>query len=339
MFRPDVPLMTRLRGGIVEAEHCGGLVAVNNQGRVILRLGDSDRPGLPRSCAKLFHALPLLASGAARHFNLGDHHIALAAASHAAEPEHLAALSDWAALLGLGERDLACGPDWPLGKHRLPDGGQPTAFHNNNAGKHLAVLTVCRFLSEQIADYCAPDHPAQRRMQDIVRALCDVEAPACTHLDNCGMPTFAVPLSSLALGAARLADPRNMRPDLREAAAQMLAAIGQAPLFYAGRNRLVSAIISITRGRIIAKGGSEGIVLALDRSKGIGLALKIADGSPEVASAVLIESLASLDLLNGDECESLRARVRRPFQHPFAPDRGQTLVFPWNEQSIEGENA
>jgi len=89
--------------------------------------------------------------------------------------------------------------------------------------------------------------------------------------------------------------------------------------------------VRLSKGRIIAKGGSEGIFVALDRAHGVGIALKIADGSSEAASVVLIESLVALNALRQEEIMALRTRVQRVFAHPYAPERRQVLTFPWHD--------
>lgn len=325
----DATLLVRLRDGAIEAEHRGSLVAIDRHGQIALQVGAFDRLVLPRSSVKMFHALPLLITGAASRFGLENHQIALAASSHAAEPEHIQAVSEWAERLRLGEHDLACGPDWPLGGRPGRGGVKPTAFHNNNAGKHLAVLTTCMHLGEDVSAYCAPDHPAQKRLIHMVQHLCDVPEPSLTQVDQCGMRTFALPLLALARGAARMACPEGLDHALRDAVCQLHSSIAQNPFYFAGKNRLASEIVRITSGRIIAKGGSEGIFVALDRAHGIGIALKIADGSSEAASAVLIESLVALNALRQDESVALRTRVQRVFAHPYAPERRQVLTFPW----------
>jgi len=79
-------------------------------------------------------------------------------------------------------------------------------FGNNSYyGSHLAALSVCRHLDEPIESYCTADHPAQKRLIEVIARLCDVSPSLHTVTDNCGMRSFALPLSALALGMTRLA--------------------------------------------------------------------------------------------------------------------------------------
>lgn len=315
----------RYRGAELEAYHRGAGVIVDASETVRFSAGDSSEAVLPRSALKLVQALPFVESGAAAACS--DREIALAAASHTGEESHIEALAGWARRLGIGPDDLVCGPDLPLGRiggRAVARGGEFTVFHNNNAGKHLAVLATCRALGEPIAGYGAPEHPAQRRLLASLRAFCGLGAmvPAF-ETDNCGMPTFALPLRSIALGMARLAR--------HQPAAPLLEAITREPTFFAGSRRIGTAIIEATRGRVIAKGGSEGIFAALDRERGWGFALKVRDGSGEAATRALVELMAASGSLSAAEAEAIRPRADF-WAHPFAPERSPRLAFPFLAQ-------
>ncbi len=50
--------------------------------------------------------MPLIETGAADGFGLGDEELALACASHRGEPSHVEKVAAWLAKIGLGEADL-----------------------------------------------------------------------------------------------------------------------------------------------------------------------------------------------------------------------------------------
>lgn len=331
MGEPLVCLLERRRGGAVEASHHGAFIFLGADGAVIAAGGDAQAPVYPRSAIKLIQALPFLASGAARQWQADAREIALAAASHIATPAQIDALERFAQRLGISEADLRCGPDRPLGSARRRAGEPPpTAFHNNNAGKHLAVLATALAESEPISGYCEATHPAQQRLIGCISLICDIPQPERIVLDNCGMPTFTLPLIALARGMARMADPASLPQPLALAATTLTAAIAEAPEYFAGPRRLPSEIARITNGRIIAKGGSEGIFAGYDGARKRGFALKIADGSGEAASAVLVDVLATTGSLSASEAEALRAFTRF-WQHPFSPERSPEVVFPFRD--------
>ena len=67
----------------------------------------------PRSAVKAIQALPLIETGAADAYGLGDKELALACASHAGEVEHTALAAVDPRKAGLDEAALECGAHWP----------------------------------------------------------------------------------------------------------------------------------------------------------------------------------------------------------------------------------
>ena len=63
--------------------------------------GDLETPVYPRSSLKPIQTLPLVESGAAEAFGLGDEEIALACASHSSEPMHTTRVAAWLARIGI----------------------------------------------------------------------------------------------------------------------------------------------------------------------------------------------------------------------------------------------
>jgi L-asparaginase II len=315
----------RSRGGVREAVHWGA-IALAEGGFVRSLVGDIEAPVFPRSAIKPIHALAFLVSGAADQLSATDEDIALVAASHSAGPLHLAALAHFATKLGVEEGDLICGPDTPLGRGRRQDDGPITAFHNNNAGKHLGMIAMARALKAPVAGYHHVDHPAFQAVLAAQAMMCDAPVPSVMQTENCGLPTTPMQLSALALGMARLADPARLSPNYRAAAQRLCEAIAAKPDFLAGPRRLPTEIARITGGRVIAKGGSEGVYAVADRAKGRGYALKIADGSGEVASALVVELLAHYGSLAPEEAEALRAFTQF-WRHPYAPERSPKAEF------------
>jgi hypothetical protein len=98
------------RGPVVESTHSGVVAVANTAGTLRHAWGDPGWAPTPRSALKPFQAVALVESGAADAFGLTDEHIAMACASHHAEPAQVALVRDWLGKLGLGEDALICGP-------------------------------------------------------------------------------------------------------------------------------------------------------------------------------------------------------------------------------------
>ena len=89
----DNPILVEVtRGSLVESCHRGSAAIADADGRVLLSLGDVEGPVYPRSAVKAMQALPLIESGAAAAFGLGEAELAIACASHSGEEAHIAAV-------------------------------------------------------------------------------------------------------------------------------------------------------------------------------------------------------------------------------------------------------
>jgi L-asparaginase II len=126
----DPVLVEVLRGERVESRHRGAVAVCDDDGGVVLALGDASAPVFPRSAVKALQALPLVESGAADRYGLTPGQIALACASHSGEPLHVAAACDMLEKCGRAAKDLECGIHWPgnaaIGMARLSDAsGRP----------------------------------------------------------------------------------------------------------------------------------------------------------------------------------------------------------------------
>src|SRR5262249_53757318 len=94
-------LVEVLRGALVESAHRGAVCVADADGATVLALGDVEQPVFPRSAVKGLQALPLVETGAAERYGLGDEELAIACGSHGGEPEHVAVAERMLARAGL----------------------------------------------------------------------------------------------------------------------------------------------------------------------------------------------------------------------------------------------
>jgi len=310
----DPVLVEVLRGSVVESVHRGAAVVADARGRIVAGWGESARPTYPRSAIKPLQALPLIETGAAGRFGLGEVEIALACASHGGEPGHVAAVADWLRRMNLGAGDLECGAHWPsnaeAARALARAAAEPGPLHNNCSGKHAGFLAGARHLGEDTAGYIERDHPVQRRVAAALSEMCghDLGATAC-GVDGCGIPTFALPLSALATGMARLADPAGLGPARIAAAERIRAAMAARPWFVAGTGRLCTAVMQAAP-LVLVKTGAEGVYAAALPRLGLGVALKVDDGAGRASEVALLAVLNKLDALTAEQAAALAERAR-----------------------------
>ena len=114
-------LIEVLRGAVVESCHRGTVSVVDGDGRPVLTIGDVTRPVFPRSAIKAIQALPLVESGAADAYMLGNRELALACASHSGEEGHVETARTMLARAGITEASYECGAHWPFYQSNLID--------------------------------------------------------------------------------------------------------------------------------------------------------------------------------------------------------------------------
>lgn len=314
------PLKVSLyRGDSVESSHLVHCMIMGRGGAVLHSWGDENRLISPRSSLKSLQALPLVESGAADAFGLGDEEIALACASHNAEPVHMELATRWLVKMGLDVKDLQCGGHLSINTeraHEMIRTGENlkfTGLHSDCSGKHCGMLTVARHMGAPVENYTAFDHPVQKRIFETISEMADyaIGRESC-GTDGCSAPNPAIPLKNLTLAFSRLLNPDNL-PFLRAAACRrILDAIAKHPYLIGGKDRFDTLLIGATKGNILGKIGAEGNYMALIRDKGIALYMKVEDGAFERASCpvlgTLLRRLGALD----DAADTALASFTRP---------------------------
>lgn len=303
-------LVEALRGGAVESFHRGALALVDADGGVVLSIGDIERTVFPRSAVKVLQALPLVASGAADRFGLGDDELALACASHGGEPAHAATAAAMLAKAGLDEGALECGSHWPYldtAARALAASGQaPCPLHNNCSGKHAGFACLGAHLAGDgdrrrfLAGYVAPGHPVMREVTQALAAATGADLAAAPRgTDGCSIPTFGIALRRLAHAFARVGTGVGLSADHAAAARRLRQAVARAPFMVAGSGRFDTRVMERLGERVFCKVGAEGVYCAALPEAGLGVAIKMDDGNTaracEVTMAAVIAALVRLD--------------------------------------------
>lgn len=250
-----------VRGSVVEAVHRVHAVAVRD-GEVVAAAGDPERVQFLRSSSKPIQAIPLLEA----YDDLTDEELAIASASHRAEPAQLEAVRTLLARAGATEDDLENGEQ---------EGRPPGRLHHNCSGKHAGMLAACRANGWDFRGYRLPEHPLQRRIAELLP-----EATA-TATDGCGVVTFATTLRDAA--ALLLRTPPRIR-----------AAMEARPELVGGAGSTDTALMRALPGWI-AKGGAEGLFCAASPD-GLGVAVKSEDGNSRPHPPALAAFLGGLGI-------------------------------------------
>jgi len=307
-----VPLAEIRRGGFLESVHQGIAVVADAEGRILQSWGDPSFVTFPRSSLKPFQAIPLVETGAADAAGLTQEHLALACASHSAEDFQVALVRGWLDRLGLTESALVCGPDMPRSQADQAAiwraGGDRSRIYHNCSGKHCGFLTLTKHLGAPIASYNDPAHPAQKLYLEAFSELLGEDAATLPRgVDGCGLPAIALPMATMAKGAARWAAAKVASETRRTAIRRLQDAIRAYPDHLSGRGSPTGQIVRATQGRVLLKGGAEGYVVGFVPDQGIGITVKFADGASRGKMGVFAALLGRLGLV--DAADSLAEAV------------------------------
>lgn len=287
------------RGDRVESRHRGAVAISDAHGKILFSAGEPEEEVYPRSAVKALQALPLVESGAAETFGFGNRELALAQASHGGEPAHVQGVAAMLSAIDLDETALECGAHAPSSKAAAAElirhGRAPTQLHNNCSGKHAGFLSVCRKLGYETRGYVAASHPVQETIREALQTMTGVvHRPDRCAIDGCSIPTYAAPLTALALGFARFATGIGVERERAQAARRLYEAAVAAPFFIAGAGGFDTDVITLLKGAALVKGGAEGVLCAALGGLGLGVALKCDDGSGRGSKAMMAAILARL---------------------------------------------
>jgi L-asparaginase II len=336
---PDPPrtppiLVRQIRGEVVEARHRGSIVEAGVDGSVRRVIGDPDTIVNLRSAVKPFGLAALVEAGGIEAFDLSVAELAIMAGSHSGEDLHVRTLQAVLRRAGVSQQFLGCGSEgMPLDvltSARLArDGEKPGPLRHMCSGQHASMLLLCRINEWPFEEYWLADHPAQRVYSaTVARAFSTAVELLVLSTDACGVPTYAFPLHEVARAFAMLADPAALLPEdtrfsLADALCRIRDAMIAAPDMVAGtRDRLDTSAMKAVPGRLLAKGGAEGLrgfalLPGPGRATASGVAIKIEDGSANdrAISAACVETLRQIGVLDP---AALRALGR--YHRPIAPD-------------------
>tara|TARA_Y100001968_G_scaffold275226_1_gene268833 strand:+ start:39 stop:1016 length:978 start_codon:yes stop_codon:yes gene_type:complete len=282
------------RGSCTESIHKAHAVVADSKGRVLMYAGDPNYETFIRSALKPFQAIPFLSSGTAEHINSGDKGVAIACGSHMGTTfqsrESFKLL--WNADIDVSA--LQC--PLPVDKK--------SKLQHNCSGKHAAFLATCKKMNWPLENYLHCNHPLQK---EIFRRISEILAIPSEELvaakDDCGAPTLLLQIDQMAKLYANLSG--SLHPELEQINRAML----QNPELISGDGGFDTELMNRAHRQIVSKGGSEGIQCLARIGEGLGLAIKIEDGSKRAKHAVAIHLLKQLEWITPTGLRELEEKM------------------------------
>lgn len=301
-------LVKDYRGGIEDLIHPGIISIVDYKGNVLYAVGDTKRLVFSRSSAKPIQAFAVVESGAVDEFGITEKELALIASSHSGEVFHEETIRSILKKAGVEEKYLQCGTHLPLAKYRadefIRDGITPTEVQANCSGKHSGMLITAKKMGYSLEDYWKPEHPIQEKIVENFGYMCGVDPKEIKiGIDGCGVPVHALPMEKLAYGYARLANPEELSEERQATIKRITDAMVAYPEMVGGTDRICTDLMKNFGDRLFAKSGANAFYNIGIKGKGIGIAIKMLDGSSDNIPMIILDILEKLGVIEAEELE------------------------------------
>ncbi|QJB46590.1 asparaginase [Dolichospermum flos-aquae] len=279
-----------LREGIIESRHIVQAVVSDDRGRVLSVAGNAETAAFVRSALKPFQALAITSTGTLERYGLSDKDLAIITSSHKGSMEQVRQVFNilWRADIDINA--LHC---------PIPQ-GKSSALEYNCSGKHAGMLAVCQQRHWPLTNYLDRKHPVQQLIITKVAEL--LRMPAAEFLtahDDCGAPTYLMQLSQMASLYAVLASSNSVDME------RIVRAMNHHPTIVAGVGEFDTELMRLTPGELVSKSGAEGVQCIGRLGEGMGLAIKVMDGSTRAKYAVAIHILQQMGWISPSIAQSL----------------------------------
>ena len=282
-----------LREGIIESKHEAHAAVCDERGRVLSVAGSAETATFIRSSLKPFQALAVISSGVMERYNLSDRDLAVMCSSHKGTMEQVRQVFNILWRCDLDASALQC---------PVPAGGN-SPLQYNCSGKHAGMLAVCQMQHWPIQTYMQRSHPLQKLILEKVAQM--LKMPAAEFIgahDDCGVPTYLLQVEQMATLFAQLASGDNLSME------RVVRSMVHHPNLVAGPGEFDTDLMEMTAGELVSKTGAEGVQCVGRVSEGMGLAIKVIDGSSRAKQAVAIHVLRQLGWISPTIAETLGDR-------------------------------
>jgi L-asparaginase II len=203
-------------------------------------------------------------------------------------------------------------------------GDRPTRLHNNCSGKHTAMLALAHQRGWPTQGYESREHHVQRGILHEIALWTGVPCGKIAQaVDGCGVVVFGMTLERMARAYSRFAVAAARG---EEYPARVATAMGEHPFLVGGTDRIDSAVIFETKGRVVSKVGAEGVHCAFIRDRGIGLAIKVEDGAQRAQVPALLRLLQELDALPNPLPPKLAEWMHKPVKNTRGESVGEVMM-------------
>lgn len=279
-----------LREGLIESTHRVQATVCDHRGRVLSVAGNSDTATFIRSALKPFQALAVTTTGTLERYDLTDIDLAIICSSHQGTVEQARQAFNILWRADVEPVQLQC---------PIPP-GKSSPLEHGCSGKHAGMLAVCQQCHWPLESYLQRKHPLQQLIIGKVGELLGLPPDEfLSARDDCGAPTYYLELGQMASLYAQLASGDNLDRE------RIVRAMTHHPEMVAGEGHFDTELMRLTEGELVSKSGAEGVQCVGRIGEGLGLAIKVMDGSTRAKYATAIHLLKQMGWITPTIAETL----------------------------------
>ncbi|MGQ4650407.1 asparaginase [Lyngbya aestuarii] len=279
-----------LREGLVESTHQVQAVVCDERGRVLSFAGSPETSSFVRSALKPFQALAITTTGTLERYDLKDRDLAIICSSHQGDIEQARQVFNVLWRCDIEPSALQC----PI------PAGKESPLQDNCSGKHAGMLAVCQQRQWSLTTYLQYNHPVQQLILNQVAELMGMPGEELIRAhDDCGAPTYFMQLRQIASLYAQLASGSNLAME------RVVRAMTHYPELVAGVGQFDTELMRQAPGELVSKSGAEGVQCIGRIGEGMGMAIKVIDGSKRAKYAVAIQLLKQMGWISPSIAETL----------------------------------
>lgn len=285
-----------LREGIVESIHQVQATVCDGKGRVLAVAGNAESSSFIRSALKPFQALAVTTTGTLERYKLNDRDLAIICSSHQGTVEQVRQVFNILWRSDVDPSALQC---------PIPEGKQ-SRLQYNCSGKHAGMLAVCQQRQWPLNNYLNFNHPVQELVLSLVAELMRMPGQELIRAhDDCGALTYFVQLGQMARLYALLASGENLGME------RIVRAMTHHPTMVAGEGAFDTELMRLSEGELVSKAGAEGVQCIGRIGEGLGMAIKVMDGTKRAKNAVAIHLLRQMGWITPAVAETLAEKFMK----------------------------
>jgi len=186
------------------------------------------------------------------------------------------------------------------------------------------MLALARHKGWPTQGYDCREHHVQRGILHEIALWTGVPCSKIVQaVDGCGVVVFGMTLERMARAYSRFAVAAGRGEEYPR---RVVDAMSANPFLVGGTDRIDTAVIGESHGRVVSKVGAEGVHCALLPDRGIGIAIKVEDGAQRAQVPALLHLLQELDALPSELPPRLAEWMTKPVKNTRGESVGEVVV-------------